>query len=152
MERDFATRLENERRRAAEAGAADGAARVARAHILERILTLACPRCGQAFVDFEGCFALTCSRAGCGCRFCAYCLTDCGRDAHPHVRTCPKNTAPGRDIYGDEARFVGAQQTRRSSMLREYLATLPADVRSRAVRDCAQELRDLGIAPNDFIS
>ena len=33
-----------------------------------------CPRrdCQQAFVDFEGCFALTCSR--CTNAFCAYCL------------------------------------------------------------------------------
>ena len=33
-------------------------------HVEERILTLACPRCGQAFVNFTGCFALTCSRLG----------------------------------------------------------------------------------------
>ena len=29
-------------------------------HVVERILTLACPRCGQAFLDFNGCIALTC--------------------------------------------------------------------------------------------
>lgn len=42
-------------------------------YICEKILTLTCPRCSQAFVDFEGCMALTCSRAGCGCGFCAIC-------------------------------------------------------------------------------
>lgn len=42
-------------------------------HISEKILTLTCPRCGQAFVDFSGCMALTCSRTGCGCGFCAIC-------------------------------------------------------------------------------
>ena len=34
-------------------------------------------------VDFDGCFALNCSR--CRAAFCAYCLADCGKDAHMHV-------------------------------------------------------------------
>ena len=42
-------------------------------HICEKILTLTCPRCSQAFLDFDGCMALKCSRAGCGCGFCAIC-------------------------------------------------------------------------------
>ena len=33
-----------------------------RRHIVDKILTLSCPRCGQAFVDFEGCCALSCVR------------------------------------------------------------------------------------------
>jgi hypothetical protein len=49
----------------------------------ENILTLKCPRCGAAFVDFEGCMALNC--AVCGVGFCGWCLADCGRDAHEHV-------------------------------------------------------------------
>eukprot|EP00961_Rhodomonas_salina_P093268 1255120-Rhodomonas_salina.1 len=62
----------------------------ARQHILQDIMTLKCPRqgCGQAFVDFEGCFALRCSRPSCKCGFCAWCLEDCGQDAHAHIRTC----------------------------------------------------------------
>ena len=35
-----------------------------RRHIVDKILTLSCPRCGQAFVDFEGCCALSCFRWG----------------------------------------------------------------------------------------
>ena len=42
-------------------------------HICEKILTLTCPRCSQAFLDFDGCMALKCSRVGCGCGFCAIC-------------------------------------------------------------------------------
>eukprot|EP01047_Picozoa_sp_COSAG01_P082414 COSAG01_NODE_16820_length_1201_cov_1.062613_1_plen_53_part_10 len=40
----------------------------ARKHIVEELLTLKCPReaCRQAFIDFTGCFALTCGRCGCG--------------------------------------------------------------------------------------
>ena len=37
----------------------------ARKHIVEKILTLACPKCGLAFFDFDGCYALTCN----GCRW-----------------------------------------------------------------------------------
>ena len=56
-----------------------------RCHIVDRILTLQCPRCNAAFLDFNGCFALTCHRCRCG--FCAYCLADCGNDVS-------KNTTP----------------------------------------------------------
>ena len=56
-----------------------------RHHVVQRILTLSCPRCGQAFVDRTGCAALTCSRAACQCHFCAFCLKDCGSSAHAHA-------------------------------------------------------------------
>ena len=50
--------------------------RVRRIYVEERILALACPRCSQASVDFNGggCFALTCSRYKAA--LCAYCLED----------------------------------------------------------------------------
>ena len=65
--------------------------RRARKHIEEEILQMKCPRagCRRAFFDFEGCFALSCS--ACPCKFCGWCLQDCGNgDAHPHVRGCGK--------------------------------------------------------------
>merc|ERR1740115_632140 len=44
----------------------------------EEILQMKCPRagCRRAFFDFEGCFALSCS--ACPCKFCGWCLQDCG--------------------------------------------------------------------------
>jgi hypothetical protein len=54
-----------------------------RIYIAENILTLCCPRCKVPFIDFEGCFAVSCS--ACACSFCAWCFLDCGSDAHPHV-------------------------------------------------------------------
>lgn len=57
--------------RAAEMNASERHRR--KLHICEKILTLTCPRCSQAFLDFDGCMALKCSRAGCGCGFCAIC-------------------------------------------------------------------------------
>ena len=53
--------------------------------IVDDILTMHCPRCKTAFVDWDGCNSLYCTVAGCGCNFCAFCLADCGADAHPHL-------------------------------------------------------------------
>jgi len=64
-------KAENERRQAAEA--MQGLRLRHKAHVVDKILTLACPRCGQAFVDFDGCLALTCRRVSCGCAFCGLC-------------------------------------------------------------------------------
>jgi hypothetical protein len=87
MQREFDARFEAEKAKMAEA-ATDFEIAEARKHIVDKILTLSCFRCGQAFVDFDGCCALTCSRQGCGCGFCAFCLKDCGSDAHAHVAKC----------------------------------------------------------------
>ena len=54
--------------------------------IVEELLTLKCPKCQQAYADFEGCCALKCCR--CSCNFCGWCLQDCGADAHGHVASC----------------------------------------------------------------
>ena len=71
LEATFETRVEAEVQRKAALSDAERQAREVRNHIVNDILTLACPRCKQAFVDFDGCFALKCSRAGCSCGFCA---------------------------------------------------------------------------------
>ena len=129
---EWQTLSESERRRRAN-----------RNHVVERILTLACPRCGQAFLDFEGCFALKCSRDN--AHFCAYCLADCGGDAHPHVRACPHNLAHGKDVFASTAVFEAAQRDRRVRMLRAHLAQLNAEERKVLLEDCAVDLRDLNI-------
>lgn len=64
--------------------------------IIERVLTLHCPRCMAAFLDFDGCLALKCTAPKCACGFCAVCLEDCGVDAHVHVRQCKYTHAQGR--------------------------------------------------------
>ena len=112
-----------------------------RLHIIEHILCLHCPRCQQAFVDFDGCFALTCSRCKCG--FCGYCLRDCENDAHRHVANCPFNIAPGRDVFASRQIFDRAQNERRGRLLREYLRKNVPDAHERqAVKAAIQ--RDLG--------
>jgi len=72
-------------------------------YIVDNILTMRCPRCKMAFADWDGCNAVYCTYAGCGCNFCPFCLKDCGGgvkfgqreivragdDAvHKHIQTC----------------------------------------------------------------
>ena len=77
-----------------------------RAHIINEILTLHCPRCKAAFIDFDGCMALSCSRDACGAKFCAVCLRDCAgdADAHEHVRSCKYTEGVGLHASGDSLR------------------------------------------------
>jgi hypothetical protein len=94
-----------------------------RLHIAENILTLKCPRaqCGRAFLDYAGCMALYCQ---CGCGFCAWCLADCGADAHPHVLQCPHNLQRG-GYGGSLEQFNTAHRARVRPLVLAYLATVP---------------------------
>ena len=94
-----------------------GPGRVPEAHQLEGVAR----RCRQVFLDFEGCFALTCGRCGCG--FCAYCLADCGQDAHSHVALCPSNISEGRQVFSTAETFGRARKIRQRESLLAYLST-----------------------------
>jgi len=62
-------------------------------------MNLCCPH-GQPFHDFKGCAAVTCECPN-PTSFCAFCLEDCGRDAHNHNGRCVENF--GRDkLYPTE--------------------------------------------------
>lgn len=90
-------------------------------YIIEHILTLHCPNptCRQVFVDFDNCYALTCSK--CKQHFCAWCLQGCDHDAHRHVRRCAFNLHPGREVYADPHLFHVAHRSRRQEALQQYL-------------------------------
>lgn len=149
LEAGFEERLQAERARAG------GAQREAiKEHVVQKIFTLACPRCSQAFVDFNGCMALTCSRAGCGCGFCALCQEDCGGDAHGHVgRGCPLAKSIGvkpTEFHLPDAEYHTAMTRAKGRRLKEYLASLTEAQRQHALADCAMEMADLGLDPADF--
>jgi hypothetical protein len=127
----------------------------ARRHIVDELLTLKCPRCRAVFLDFEGCFALTCHR--CKCAFCGWCLADCNADAHAHVANCPHNTA-GRGVFGTQEAFQRAQIDRRQRMVHDYLQSLRGDgrdtdsggggaqtLRGKVAAACARDFADLGV-------
>jgi len=149
-------RMAAERLRLAALSEADQQALRVRTRIVEEILTLKCPRCAKAFLDFEACSALSCSDQaghGCGSQFCGFCLALCGinADAHRHVAQCPQNTNPGRNVFGPLENFEEAQRTRRLRLLCEYLAPMAVQQRDRAMQDCEAELRNLGLARAEIL-
>ena len=145
LEKDFEQRLKLKEVEWQKLSESERRRRANRNHVVERILTLSCPRCGQAFLDFKDCFALTCSRDNAA--FCAYCLADCGAEAHRHVANCEHNTAPGKNVFASVAVFETSQRNRRVRMLRTHLAQLSLEERKALLEDCALDLRELGIDP-----
>ena len=109
-------------------------------------------------MDFEGCCALKCSAWVNGdpnscCQFCAYCLQDCGRDAHPHVAAmeCPGN----RGLFLRPIELIDeVHNVRRTRMLKAFLAeNIDTDVkRQELVVALARELMDLGLVPQEFLA
>ena len=94
-------------------------------HVVERILTLRCPECDAAFVDFNGCAALTCR---CGEHFCAFCLEKTPDDGHAHVAQCPHNPLHARGeagLFVTLEQFERAQHGRKMAKVEEYLVSHP---------------------------
>lgn len=122
-----------------------------RRYIIENIINLLCPRCRTPFVDFDGCFALNCTM--CSCKFCAWCLSDCGEECsftqhHSHVMSCPSAPAHRQNGYsGTLAEFQDAQNIRRARMITEYIAdNIQGESTRKMLRDViSQDLEDLGI-------
>ena len=151
LEQGFEQRLEVERKKAEETAEVGGRRRRYKNHILENILTLSCPRCKQVFVDFNGCWALYCGRAGCGCGFCAICQQDCGHDAHRHIGGQCKMLDQIRNegYHGQEWEEVSNRA--KVIRLKEYLASMEKAAREDVVLDCRHELNDLGIPMDDLL-
>ncbi|GMI36594.1 hypothetical protein TrCOL_g970 [Triparma columacea] len=150
-------RLEEEEKRRAAMTSEQKKVHDARIEICDDILTLKCPRagCRQAFLEFEGCFALKCSKCDCG--FCACCLKDCGTDAHSHVARCEACRDAGMHggYYGEEGAFERAQLKRRKKLVEELLKKHDRTMRSRIVDACRKDLEDVGmgdIVKKHFIS
>jgi len=143
MQREYDERLEIEKHNMGKKLFED-AVLEERKKIIEDILTLKCPRCRRAFLDFTGCFALTCS--ACSCAFCAYCLKDCGGNAHSHVAQCTDNISPGRNVFASVEIFHEAQRERRTRLLKQHLVQqVEAGMRPALIQAIARDLEDLGI-------
>jgi hypothetical protein len=112
--------------------------------IVDGILNLNCPRCGQVFVDFEGCFALTCSRCGCG--FCAWCFKDCGKDAHRHVASCSSNLTPKRAVFGSMSAWRESNRARVKTQVQQKLdAITNTEVKKIVLKSLERELQEINV-------
>jgi hypothetical protein len=143
-----ATKMENERmtkelQRIQRLSAEEQLIEFKRNDIIDNILTLRCPRCRYAFDDFVGCFALTCGITTCRAAFCAWCLADCGGNAHPHVRACPYNV--GGDYYGTKEAFEAHHRRRRHRLALAEIQTLPSHKQNTLKQRMRRDFEDLGI-------
>jgi len=108
--------------------------------VIEDFLTLKCPRCSKAFLDFDGCFALKCS--ACPCAFCGWCLQDCGTDAHPHVIKCSSKPKENKSYFGSFEQFEVAQHKRQQKLLSTFLDSLDPVKKRKLLLSMAVELKD----------
>ena len=143
MEREKAEAVGAELRRLAALDERGRRVAAACARVRE-LLNDACPRCGAVFGGFDGCAALTCGRCRAG--FCAWCLADCGADAHAHVARCGSNLAPGRSVFAEAGLVEEGRLRRRRGGVTELLRALEPEVRAEAARSVRRELADVGLA------
>ena len=115
----------------------------ARRHI-EEMMDLHCPKCRAVFGQFVGCAALVCAYAGCHAHFCAFCLVDCGGDAHAHVRTCRLNPKQN-EYFVSEAEWKRVIDGQRRKELQAYWHDLEPEVKDALAADASigQIFRDL---------
>ena len=123
-----------------------------RRQIIEDVLTLRCPRCAHAFLDFDGCMALTCNapdssgaRGICGVSFCAICGKDCGSscDAHEHVRQCAFGNG---SLYATASEVQVLQNKAREGKLKKMLRQLERGTVHAALAGLKREFGDIGLS------
>ena len=117
-------------------------------HIEGTILATQCPGCHGTILDFDGCFALTCSRekySGCGTEFCAFCLvpTQPGQ-VHAHVAQCPENPNPG-EVFAKGEEFEKRNKKRIQAKLTNYLCNIPNDERLDVIQAVFVAVREIGL-------
>lgn len=93
-----------------------------RNHIIENILTLKCPSCDVAFLDFTGCFALSCNN--CDDNFCGWCLESCDDmdSCHNHVLYCDYSKEYG-SLFSSIELFNECHNEWRQDMITDYINT-----------------------------
>ena len=101
--------------------------------------------CHDSFAH-SGCAALACCRPNCRCHFCAFCLEDCGDNAHAHVKTCKhRPSSMADDYFSSIGQFEHEQRQRRKRMAQHFVDQQPIPIRQLLLDACRQEFLDLGI-------
>ena len=91
-----------------------------------------------------GCFALKCGRCNCG--FCAWCLKDCGQDAHEHVANCKHKFGGHGRYFGQDEEFREAHKRRGERKARDYLNKITSkEIRGKVMAKCRKDFTDLNM-------
>ena len=114
-------------------------------HILGNILSIRCPRntCQMQFIDFEGCFALTCTL--CNQNFCAYCLGPFpdSSSCHTHVLGC---SLGNNSFFNTFDAFQRVHRERWTQELHAYLDTIVnGQIRADVIDQVRPHARAVGI-------
>ncbi|OQR82251.1 hypothetical protein ACHHYP_16328 [Achlya hypogyna] len=118
--------------------------------IRDEILTLACPKCKVAFLDFTGCTCVTCGNPNCRTHFCANCVVFYSKSSdacHSHVITCPSNPRCRESFYVTEAELKATHAAARKAATIRYLGEVPLqdDERLGVWHSIERDLVDLDI-------
>ena len=114
---------------------------------IEDIASSKCPHCKNAWIDFDGCSALTCHISTCKANFCGFCETEhSSEEIHRHVSSCQFNPKLGA-VFTSKEEFKEAKKIFRQTRIREYSSTLEQSKWEEAKRDPTVRsiLRDLGM-------
>ena len=115
--------------------------RAVRRKIIDEILAQHCPRCKAAFVDWDGCIALTC--AHCRAAFWGIFLQDCGEDAHRHCARCCWVCRSG--LFPDQSDMRAASRAWRYAKIQRAVAELKPQQGVRLFRDMHADLQGVGL-------
>lgn len=117
-------------------------------HVLQNILTIRCPGCRAAFVDFDGCFSVTCR---CGCCFCGWCFARFP-DAHAHVLTCQYSLQPGNH-HGTQEQFNDSCRKRQLRDAKQYFnSVVPANARAAVLDATLTSFSELAIPVAELVA
>ena len=121
-----------------------------RQHVVDNILTLRCPKCSQAYHDFDGCLSLMCSK--CKCHFCAKChhLSADSRACHDHVARC---AVGGKLRYGSffatKDEIFNFQNHMRTQKFKQFLKG--RSDKFDLLHALGKDLTDLKLDPHEFL-
>lgn len=84
----------------------------------------------------------------CKAGFCFFCLKDCGRDAHVHVRECSKNPSGG--VFIKQFQKNAVHKESRKEAIVNYLMKKCTDrqLRSAVLHSIVKDLKDLEVVIN----
>ncbi len=76
--------------------------------------------------------------------FCAWCMTFCGGNAHPHVLRCAKRLN-GDSYFGSDEQFAESNRQRQAGQLAQFLPTLTPALAKRLLQALRRQLDDAGL-------